>query len=90
MTDGIVARLNSSYAFLGDPLHKEAADEILHLREALLDILRTFDYAPRGAYKARYFAALGFARRALRAKGMKIGYSNVIALLDAAEEKAND
>ena len=35
MTDDIVARLNSSYAFLRDPLHLEARDEIERLRAAL-------------------------------------------------------
>jgi len=35
MADGIVDRLNSSHAFLGDPLHKEAADEIERLRSEI-------------------------------------------------------
>jgi len=49
MTDDIVTRLNSSHAFLGDPLHKEAADEIERLRAALKEIAAQewqFAYAP--------------------------------------------
>jgi regulator of replication initiation timing len=33
MSEDIVSRLNSSYAMLGDPLHKEAGGEIERLRE---------------------------------------------------------
>ena len=39
MTDDIVERLNSSYAMLGDPLHKEAADEIERLKNQISHII---------------------------------------------------
>jgi hypothetical protein len=94
MADGIVSRLRESadgWDLCSDAenaaLDREAADEIERLRVAMLDILRTFRDGSRGAYKARYFSVLGIARRALRAKGMKIGYDNVIALLEAEEDE---
>lgn len=31
----IVTKLEDAYAFLGDPLHREAADEIERLRETI-------------------------------------------------------
>jgi regulator of replication initiation timing len=37
MNEDIVSRLNSSYVMLGDPLHKEAAEEIEQLREMRAD-----------------------------------------------------
>ena len=38
MDDDLVKRLESSYAMLGDPLHKEAADRIEQLEAALREI----------------------------------------------------
>ena len=38
MIDDIVARLDSSYAFLGDPLHLEAREEIGRLRAEIQEL----------------------------------------------------
>ena len=38
----IVTKLEDAYAFLGDPLHREAADEIERLRGALRDIYEVY------------------------------------------------
>lgn len=94
MIDNNVARLRDyvvteakcgAEAYLDPDVAEASAAEIERMRSALIDILRTFNDGTRGAYKARYFSALFFARRALRAKGMSGGYDNVLALLDTAE-----
>jgi hypothetical protein len=56
MTDDLVKRLESSYAMLGDPLHKEAADRIEQLEAALREIAQAVG-DPAAYWIAR--AALG-------------------------------
>lgn len=45
MTD-IVERLKASHSMLGDPLHREAWEEIERLRKALNQIIAEMEYEP--------------------------------------------
>lgn len=71
MSEDIVSRLNSSYVMLGDPLHKEAADEIERLRAALQEIAKhkisgiiPDDYNERSWTLHNYVEIREIARRA--------------------------
>jgi hypothetical protein len=53
----IVTKLEDAYAFLGDPLHREAANEIERLREELRELAST-TYHSVNDYKERASEAL--------------------------------
>jgi len=67
MSDDLSARLRDAHSFMGDPLLREAADEIERLREAL-ELMRDLLAGQRSPVAASFLAII---RATLSDKGEK-------------------